>query len=288
MIKQFLANVGFIIISLTLTTNVWAQAHISQAADGVYQYGPGHGFNSMFVVSNEGVVVFDPASNTHSEGLLKAIRKITDKPILYVVQSHNHWDHAGGGQIFRDQGATILAHQEAYNWMKNNPHPDLALPDELWAGKSKTLTVGDKTMELKYMGQSHGLGMTVTLLPKEKVAFIADLVTPERVMFTIVPDFHIKGWKQALREIEEMDFETAIFSHSHAKSPIGAKQDVILERQYIEDLEAAIIAEFQKGTSFEEIPHKIKLEKYSHWYGYNDWLSMNALRLMLDMWMGPY
>ncbi|KLN63474.1 MBL fold metallo-hydrolase [Vibrio sp. VPAP30] len=274
--------------SLVLAPSAWATTQVTQAAKGVYQYTQGHGFNSMFVVSSDGVIVFDPANSQHSQAMLNAIREVTDQPIRYVIQSHNHWDHSGGGKVFRDEGATVLAHQEAYQWMKANPHPDLTLPTELWSGETKELIVGDKTIVLKYMGPSHGLGMTVTLLPKEKVAFIADLVTPERVMFTVVPDFHIQGWKKALTEIEKMDFDTAIFSHSHSNSPLGTKQDVTLEREYIEDLEAAIIAEFQKGTPFEEIPSKIQLEKYSHWHGYDDWLPMNVLRVMLDMWMGPY
>lgn len=285
---SFISSVSLTVASLVLSTAVWAQNGITKAAEGVYQYSQGHGFNSMFVVSNNGVAVFDPASNQHSLGMLNAIREVTDKPIRYVVQSHNHWDHAGGGQIFRDQGATIIAHQEAYQWMKDNPHPDLALPDELWAGNNKAIVLGDTTIELNYMGASHGLGMTVALLPQKKVAYIADLVTPERVMFSVVPDFHINGWKKALKEIETMDFETAIFSHSHLDTPFGTKEHVVMEREYIEDLEAAIMAEFQKGTPFLEIPNKIKLEKYQHWYGYNEWLPMNTLRVMLDMWMGPY
>lgn len=287
-IGSFLSKASIAMASIALSATVWAQSNITKAADGVYQYSQHHGFNSMFVVSNDGVIVFDPANSQHSQGMLEAIKEITDQPVRYVIQSHNHWDHAGGGQVFKDQGATILAHEEAYQWMQDNPHPDLALPDQTWSGDSKSLTVGNKTIELNYMGPSHGLGMTVAILPQERVAFVADLVTPERVMFTVVPDFHINGWKQALKEIEAMEFDTAIFSHSHSEQPLGSKKDIVLEREYIEDLQAAIIAEFQKGTPFEEIPGKIKLEKYEHWHGYPEWVPMNALRVMLDMWMGPY
>ncbi|MGF1755497.1 hypothetical protein L4C33_18105 [Vibrio makurazakiensis] len=186
------------------------------------------------------------------------------------------------------QTAKIIAHEEAYKWMKGNLHPDLALPDQIWQGKRKSLVVGEQEIEFHYVGMSHGMGMTVFILPKQKVAYIADLVTPNRVMFAIVPDFNINEWKRALTDIEALNFEKAVFSHSHAQSPIGRKQDVVLEREYIEDLQAAIVAEFKKGSSFESIPGKIELEKYKHWVGYNEWLEMNVLRVMLDMWMGPY
>lgn len=285
-------NMIVVIVALISSLLFWqdaeAKTEVWKAADGVYKYGPGHGFNSMFVVTDQGVVVFDSANSQHAKGMLAAINKITDKPVRYVVQSHNHWDHAGGGQIFRDQGATILAHVEAYEWMKDNPHPDLVLPDEVWAGKRKDITLGGKTIELHYLGMSHGLGMTMSILPNEKVAYIADIVTPNRVLFTIVPDFNIKEWLKVLREVEKMDFKTAIYSHSHAKEPLGSMKDVTLNREYIEDLQAAVVAEFKKGTSFDDIPQKITLEKYKHWVGYSEWLHMNALRIMLDMWMGPY
>ena len=42
-------------------------------------------------------------------------------------------------------------------------------------------------MELNYFGMNHGLGMTVFLLPEEKVAYIADIVTPNRVLFASFP-----------------------------------------------------------------------------------------------------
>jgi len=279
---------GVVLSSLLIVKSAAAQESVSQAADGVYKYASGKGFNSMFVVSKEGVVVFDSANTEHAKSMMKAIRKITNQPIRYVVQSHNHWDHAGGGAVFQKQGAKVLAHVEAYEWMKGNPHPDLSLPDEVWAGKRKNIELGDKTIELHYLGMSHGLGMTLSILQEEKVAYIADLVTPNRVLFSIVPDFNINEWLKVLKDIEKMDFDTAIYSHSHANERFGNMQDVVLTREYIEDLQAAVIAEFQKGTSFEAMPNKIKLEKYKHWVGYKEWLPMNALRIMLDMWMGPY
>lgn len=286
--RSSMAAIAVLVVYWLSVSGVQAKAEVWQAAEGVFKYGPGHGFNSMFVVTDEGVVVFDTANTQHAQGMLAAIKQVTDKPVRYVVQSHNHWDHVGGAQVFRDQGATILAHVEAYEWMKANPHPDLALPDEVWAGQRRDLVLGGRTIELHYLGMSHGLGMTLSILPTEKVAYIADIVTPNRVLFTIVPDFNIKEWLSVLTHIETMDFLIAIYSHSHAETPLGTMKDVTLTREYIEDLQAAVAAEFQKGTAFEDIPSSIVLEKYKHWAGYNEWLHMNALRIMLDMWMGPY
>ncbi len=284
----FMAVVGIFPMLLSVSVASAEDQHLWKAADGVYRYGPGDHYYSMFVVTDEGVVAIEPVTTEHSEGLLKAIKGVTDKPVRYLLHSHNHWDHSKGGQVFRDAGAKIVAHVEAYEWMKANPHPDLALPDEAWAGNRRDLVLGDRTIELHYLGMSHGLGMTVFRLPKEGIVYISDIVTPNRVLFSIVPDFNIKEWVRTLAEIEKMDFQTAIYAHSNAEAPFGSKRDVTQTREFIQDLQAAIVAEFKKGTPFGKIATTVKLPKYEHWAMYNEWLPLNVLRVMLDMHMGPF
>ncbi len=277
------------LVAILLSGSVaFADESLTQPAEGVYRYAPGDGYISMFVVTNDGVIAIEPVNTTHATGLLKAIRSVTDKQVVYLLHSHNHWDHSGGGQVFRDVGATIVAHAEAYEWMQANPHPDMVLPSESWIGKRRDIKLGGTTVELYYMGLSHGYGMTVFRLPKEKLVYIADLVTPNRVLFSIVPDFNIPGLLNSLRQIEAMDFERAIFSHSQTREPFGSKADVILMREYVEDLQGAIKNEFKKGTSWMEVPFAVKLPKYKHWAMYDEWLPLNVWRIMLDMHMGPF
>ena len=96
--------------------------HTVEVAEGVYAWGsPPSGYFSMFVVTSNGVMVVDPANLHHSQGLLQAIRQVTDEPIRYLFHSHNHWDHSFGGQVFRDEGATIIAHHKAVEWMNEPP-----------------------------------------------------------------------------------------------------------------------------------------------------------------------
>jgi len=287
-VKRLFVVMAAIFSTQLMMNTAFAEEHVWKAADGVYRYGPGDGYYSMFVVTDEGVIAIEPVNIKHSQGLLKAIRSVTEKPVRYLLHSHNHWDHSKGGQVFRDQGAKIVAHEEAYEWMKANRHTDLALPDETWTGNRKDIILGGKTIELHYMGMSHGLGMTVFLLPKEKIAYIADIVTPNRILFTIVPDFNIKEWMRTLTEVEKLDFQTAIYSHSQAKEPFGSKTEVTQTREFIEELQAAIVAEFKKGTPFLKIPSTVKLPKYEHWAMYNEWLPLNVWRVMLDMHMGPF
>ena len=131
-LKVLLVVLAIIITPLMMNVAA-AEEHLWKVADDVYRYGnPKYGYFSMFVVSDEGVIVIEPISTGHSQGMLKAIKNVTDKPVRYLLHSHNHWDHSKGGKVFRDQGAKILAHTEAVEWMKDNPHPDLVLPDQIF------------------------------------------------------------------------------------------------------------------------------------------------------------
>ena len=126
---------------------------------------------SLFIVTRDGVMVIDPMKVEHAQAMLEEIRKITQAPIKYLFYSHDHWDHTIGGQVFKDQGATIVSHIDAYDWIKANPTEDLLLPDETWLGSKTSYTLGDVTLDLHHEGLSHGSGMTTFVLPKSKVQF---------------------------------------------------------------------------------------------------------------------
>ena len=263
-----------------------------EIAPGVYSFAPGDGYHSMFVVTDEGVAVFETVSSEHAGAMLDAIRSITDKPVKYALHSHNHWDHSNGGGVLQEAGAETVMHSLAVKWLAANPGQDSSPPDIIWDGARHDIELGDVTVQLHYLGLNHGLGMTVFVIPERRVAYLADLVTPNRVLFSIVPDFNIGEWERTLGEILELDFEVAVCSHNDlpAEEALNGctKTHVTEERAFIQDLRNAIFAEFKKGTPADDIPDAIELPKYAHWNKYEEWLPLNAQRVLLDLWMGPY
>lgn len=250
-----------------------------EVAEGVYSFGGGpYGYFTMFVVSNDGVLVADPVNPDLAKAMLQEIRSITTKPIRYLVYSHNHWDHISGGQVFKDAGAIVVSHVKTKNSILANPH--VVMPDQVWAGNRFDISIGDKTIQLHYFGASHGDGMTVMTLPAEQVLFTADLVVPKRVAFMFMPDFSPQNWIRTLKEIEALQFETALFAHDH---PVGTRQDVVAQREFLEELTAAVGKALQSGDMMLQT---LSLPKYQDWAHYDDWLGMNGARIMLEMMMG--
>ena len=253
-----------------------------EVADDIYSYGNGFIYSGI-LVSDDGVAVIDPMNTPHSEGMLQAIQGITDQPVRYVIYSHNHWDHSGGGQVFKDAGATIISHVDARDWQLTHPHPDVAIPDEVWEGDTHSIELGNSTIELYYFGKNHGDGMTVARFAENNIIFIADLVVPNRVGFGNLPDFFPAEWERSLAEIQELEYDTVMFTH---EEPFGPASSVEVQLQYLQDLRAAIFAEMQAGTDFLSIPEAIELPQYADWHMYDEWLHLNAWRFLMEIAIG--
>ncbi|MGE3149289.1 MAG: MBL fold metallo-hydrolase, partial [Pseudorhodoplanes sp.] len=86
-----------------------------QGTDNVYIFRY-QGHQSMFIVTNAGVIATDPIGLNRPQAVttyIDEIRKITKQPIKYVIYSHHHYDHIAGGKPFKDLGATVVAHKIA-------------------------------------------------------------------------------------------------------------------------------------------------------------------------------
>lgn len=284
--------ISILVFSAPLVLAADGNNGVQEIGDNVYSFTIGEGNHSMFVIGEESVAVFETFHSGHAQKMLDAIRNLTVKPIKYAFISHNHWDHSSGGQIFSNAGAQTVMHTRAAEWVKANPGRDTALPDETWSGDRKDIDMGDFSVSMHYLGLNHGMGLTIFTIPERRAAYIADLVSPNRVMFSVVPDFNIGEWERSLGELLDMDFDIAVCSHNELPMEVAMNgcthTHVTEERQFIRDLRDAILAELEKGTGFMEIPKAVRLPQYSHWVGYEEWLEMNTLRLMTDLWMGPF
>jgi len=258
-----------------------------EVADGVYSFSNDGFYMSMFVVTQEGVMVVDPMNNNQAKAMLAAIREVTQAPIRYLFLSHNHYDHIKGAQVFKDEGASVISHIEAYEYMKANPTKDVILPDQTWSGGRKDFTLGGVTMELHYLGLSHGLGMTSFLLQPQKVGYIADNSVPNGLPFVFFPDFNLKGLENTLKTYMSYDVDQIIYSHSNLEDPLtpGNKEHMQFWLDYVNDLRVAVQTEIQNGGN--PFALNIELPKYENLPFYKEWLPINALFVAMNEFLGP-
>jgi len=146
--------------------------------------------NAGFVIGDDGVLVIDSLFTPEAaQALVAKIRRITPKPIRYVVNTHYHADHTGGDQVMRDAGAIIIAHKNVRGWVRANNFnlfgdritPELrarvealALPD-LTTDKGFTIWLGSRKIEVRIVLGHTGGDLTVAV-PDAKVLFTGDVL----------------------------------------------------------------------------------------------------------------
>jgi glyoxylase-like metal-dependent hydrolase (beta-lactamase superfamily II) len=187
------------------------------------------------------VVLADPINPDSAKIMREEIRKVTKKPVTHVIYSHNHWDHARGGQIFKDEGATFFAHEACRRHFVERPHPEVVMPDVTFGG-NYTLLVGGERIELLYYGRNHSDCLVFMRLRGGRYMFVVDVVSPGAVPWGIVPDTDYLGTIQTIEELEKLEFEVIIPGHA---APLAHPSALTERRLYLQALMSATQAELR-------------------------------------------
>jgi len=73
--------------------------------------------NTGICIGDDSVVMVDPSMPEISDAVVASVRALTDKPIEYVINTHWHWDHVGANENMAKLGATLVAQEDALQWM---------------------------------------------------------------------------------------------------------------------------------------------------------------------------
>ncbi|MBM87236.1 MAG: hypothetical protein CMQ41_02550 [Gammaproteobacteria bacterium] len=168
---------------------------VETLADGVFLYG-GSSHNSVVVEFDDYIAVVEaPLYESRNLAVIdEIVERIPNKPIRFVVNTHQHHDSAGGLRTYMHIGATIITHWKNYdfytkdvlNYSQRTLDPDMLSlwpPTELAEGyqyetvrENYVLTDGERMMQMSYVHPNpHVEGMLVAYLPEEKMLIEADL-----------------------------------------------------------------------------------------------------------------
>jgi glyoxylase-like metal-dependent hydrolase (beta-lactamase superfamily II) len=231
-----------------------------------------NGWQSAFLVTDEGVIVFDaPAS--FGKNIPAAIAKVTDKPIKILVYSHSHKDHIGGSAAFKNiPGLQIVALEGVSDFLKEMNDPD-RLPPNVTFKTTKTLKVGGKTVELSGHHYHSPEGDLFIYVPDAKFMMAIDSVTAGYAPFQgfdLSANFH--EYLKVFDELLAYDFDNFCGGHL---TDTGSKKDVEITKEFTYDVyrtvkrihnnldQGAVVAEAAKtvGPDNEFLLFKVVLDK---------------------------
>lgn len=256
--------------------------------------------NGGFVVTEDGVVVFD-ALGTPSLGaaMIEEIRKVTDKPIRYVIVSHYHADHIYGLQAFRDHTeAKIIAHKLAYQYINSadaggrlaqrqealapwiNEQTRLIAPDQTFDDKL-TLELGGNRMTLLYVGPAHGPDDVIMVAEPAGVLYAGDIVQTGRVPFLNTPDANTERWLENLETVKKMAPKYIVPGHGQVSNKAVADLDFTI--RYINFVREQMKQAVENWVPFEEAYEQIDWSEYRDLPAFQESNKGNAYRVYLEV-----
>jgi len=204
----------------------------------------GEGGNVAVYVTSEGVILVDDMFDRNHADILAQVKSVTDKPIKYVLNTHQHDDHAGG-DLKMLPIAEVIAHKNVranlsdikQPYYEDTPGTPIGLPRITFSDEI-SVYLGGKEVRAKYFGRGHTSGDAVIYFPELRTVHTGDLFlgrtapragTPAANRppgVNIYVDYAQGGsfldWTRTLDGALQIDFDTVIPGHG----PVSTKSDV--------------------------------------------------------------
>jgi cyclase len=253
--------------------NVWAAVDNANAKERSY-------VNAGIVIGDDGVVVVDTLTGFGaSDRLFQEVRKITNLPVKFVVNTHYHGDHVGGNKLFADAGARILAHRNVRGWIHtenlrmlgDSAKPELTKLIQSFVAPTVSYTdavdlyLGSRVVQVRSF-PGHTGGDSVVIVPDAKAVFGGDLLWKGVIPNTI--DGSTKAWMQTLDALA-----TTYAGHTFVPGHGGlaTAQDVATLRDYLATVQKLVAEARASGESGDALTQTVLpalTKQYGHWEGF--------------------
>ena len=272
--------------------NVWSA--IGATGPPTYE-NTGHNNNLSFITSNEGVVVINAgASSSLAKALHDEIKKITDKPVILVINENGQGHAMLGNSYWIDQGVPILAHEDAIKEFEDNgpqilnrmigynrdkaDGTRLALPTISFTDKY-VVNLGNLVIEALYLGPAHSPGDISVWIPSKKLVIAGDMAFHERLL-PIFSHTNTKEWIATWdNEFEKLNPIYVIPGHGH---PTNMDQVRKYTRNYLVYLREKIGTFIENGGELKDA-YYVDQTPFSHLQTFKELATRNAGRVYEEM-----
>jgi glyoxylase-like metal-dependent hydrolase (beta-lactamase superfamily II) len=257
------------------------QLDIQRVSGNVYMM-VGAGGNTTVFTGPEGVMIVDTQFAPMSGKIIDAVKKLTDLPIRWIVNTHMHGDHVGGneaiakagrtragGNVVGDIGAAatdtarIIAHENALNRLvkADPPLPSAALPTDVFFNARKDMLFNGDAVQMFHQPAAHTDGDLLVHFRRADVLATGDLFTT--VMYPFIDEANggtIDGYIKALNNIIAITVPSNVNEGGTMVIPghgrLSDEQDVIEYRDMVTIVRDRIKEYVQRGMTLEQVKAK--------------------------------
>ena len=248
-----------------------------------------------FVVTTEGVVLIDSGGTYKgAKKIHEVIRRITDKPVVKVINTGGQDHRWLGNGYFKSLGAEIIANEKAVKDQKERTQDQffalgilvgddgLKGTNEVYADKTFDKNIrfvlGNTSFEIHHVGQAHTPGDSFVWLPEQQVMFSGDIVFTER-MLGILEYSNSKSWINAYEAMASHNPRYVVPGHGHPTTLDKAKSDTY---EYLKFLRQSVAEFMESGGDITEIS-KVEQSKYKYLISYELLFGRNAQRVYSEL-----
>ena len=260
--KKLLFAISLFTVLGTSAQNRFDKVEIKthEVTDNVYML-EGAGGNILIQVLEKEVVMIDSQFAPLSDKLMTAIKKITEKPISFLINTHHHGDHTGGNENFNSDQVTVIAHENVLKRLQASDKNEGFLPEKTIEEKFE-LVVDDHNNMIIHVHNAHTDGDSFVYLLNSNVVHMGDVMFNGGYPFIdLKSGGSITGYIAAQKQVLTTINKGTKVVPGHG--PLGDYQDVERSIAMLDDLRTQISEAIASGKSREEVEKDTTItEKY--------------------------
>jgi glyoxylase-like metal-dependent hydrolase (beta-lactamase superfamily II) len=228
-----------------------------------------------FLLSKDGIVVIDAQFPDTAQHLIDDLKKRSNNPFRYLINTHHHMDHTAGNIAFKGLVEHVVAHENSLINQKNvaeksNSMDKQLLPNTTFNDDWK-LKIGGETIKADYYGAGHTNGDAVYHFEKANIFHAGDLMFNKRHPFVDrTAGANMTQWIKDLDKITGKANKDSIIIFGHSLNPgeeTGTVEDVKKFQDYLGKVLTFAEQEIKKGVTKEEFIKNTSIPGVTEWTG---------------------